>query len=124
MNKEKQYTQEDLDNAYLNGRKQLLLSQLQSILGELGSKDFDKERLTLEREQAIISLRSACQDYGSNDWPSDLHLSDIIDKHLMRYLTPQAEAYNKGVKEAVTAMRHKHVLSWVCDEVEKELLNK
>ncbi len=31
-------------------------------------------------------LRNVCKDFGDNDWPDDLHLGDVIDKHLARYL--------------------------------------
>lgn len=39
-------------------------------------------RMIAEREDAIATLRRLCDDYGDNDWPDDLHLSDVIDKHL------------------------------------------
>lgn len=38
-----------------------------------------------EREDTIKTLRAACGDFGDNDWESSLHLSDIIDKHLVDY---------------------------------------
>jgi hypothetical protein len=39
-----------------------------------------------ERKQAIAVLRELCGKFGDNDWPDDLYLSDIIEKHLGDYL--------------------------------------
>lgn len=42
--------------------------------------------LVAEREEAISILRGICADCGDNDWEDNLHLADIIDKHLGKYL--------------------------------------
>jgi predicted secreted protein len=42
--------------------------------------------LVLEREAAVQALREMCRDFGDNDWPEDLHLADILDKHLAKHL--------------------------------------
>jgi predicted secreted protein len=39
-----------------------------------------------EREEAIAKLRDVCGEHGDNDWSEDLHLADIIEKHLARHL--------------------------------------
>lgn len=39
-----------------------------------------------ERQEAIAKLREVCAEHGDNDWPDDLHLADIIEKHLFRHL--------------------------------------
>lgn len=39
-----------------------------------------------ERQETIKSLRGLCKDFGDNDWPDDLHLADVIEKHLGKYL--------------------------------------
>jgi hypothetical protein len=39
-----------------------------------------------ERKWAIVALRSLCGQFGDNDWSDDLHLADVIDKHLARRL--------------------------------------
>lgn len=31
-------------------------------------------------------LRDICKEYGDNDWDDDLHIVDIVDKHLHRHL--------------------------------------
>jgi hypothetical protein len=43
-----------------------------------------------EREQAVASLRDICRQFGDNDWPDDLHLADVLDKHLGRHLEGEA----------------------------------
>jgi predicted secreted protein len=39
-------------------------------------------RLTVERREAVLALRSFCEDHGDNDWQDDLHMADVINKHL------------------------------------------
>jgi hypothetical protein len=48
--------------------------------------DFQRHQWTLERHQAIVVLRRICDYYGDNDWKDNLHLADIIEKHLEKYL--------------------------------------
>jgi hypothetical protein len=40
----------------------------------------------LEREKTISALRELCAAFGDNDWPNDLHLADVIEKHLGKHL--------------------------------------
>lgn len=71
------------EQSYLLGRKQLLVGQLGEILRELSPmQDVSKEWLIKERQEAINALRSICEDHGDNDWNDNLHLADIINKHL------------------------------------------
>jgi hypothetical protein len=76
------------EKAYLRGRKAAYREQLGAALGELQGDDGDltRERLIAERADAIANLRRICDDHGDNDWPDNLRLSDIIDKHLARYI--------------------------------------
>jgi hypothetical protein len=39
-----------------------------------------------EREMTIVALRSLCAEFGDNDWPDDLHLADVVEKHLGKHL--------------------------------------
>lgn len=39
-----------------------------------------------ERSRAVEELRRLCAEFGDNDWPDDLHLPDVIEEHLGRYL--------------------------------------
>jgi hypothetical protein len=45
-------------------------------------KEPTREQLAIERADAIRTLRRLCSEHGDNFWSDDLHLSDIIDKHL------------------------------------------
>jgi hypothetical protein len=77
------------EKAYLEGQRALLRRQLSSILIELGYSDSAQDAaaaLILEREEAIAMLRQVCGEHGDNDWEDDLHLSDVIEKHLWRHL--------------------------------------
>ncbi len=40
------------------------------------------KQLELERKDVVRVLRDLCADFGDNDWPSNLHLGDALDKHL------------------------------------------
>ena len=39
-----------------------------------------------ERQETIRTLRGLCKDFGDNNWPDNLHLGDVIEKHLGKYL--------------------------------------
>ena len=58
--------------------------------------DLAVARLTLERDEAVAMLRVVCERYGDNDWPDELHLADVIDKHLGRHLTTSADPAGNG----------------------------
>jgi len=61
---------------------------LQECLSHLGYKGTEAETSDWigERELVISSLRSICEEFGDNNWDSNLHLQDIIEKHLADYL--------------------------------------
>lgn len=46
----------------------------------------DSFNFFIERREMIKTLRELCEEYGDNDWPDNLHLSDIIEKHLINPL--------------------------------------
>jgi hypothetical protein len=58
---------------------------------ELGYTGRSVESLVLEREQTVAALRSVCADHGDNDWTEELHLADVVDNHLGRYLDDREE---------------------------------
>lgn len=58
----------------------------QETMRSLPMGDRDKLALLTERQQAIVALRSVCAEFGDNEWPDELHLSDIIEKHLHQKL--------------------------------------
>lgn len=79
--------QELAESHYIRGQRQLLVGQLREILKQLYyDEEFTTEKLIAEREEAVLALRSICEDHGDNDWDEDLHLADVINKHLGRYL--------------------------------------
>lgn len=71
---------------YVQGSRAAWSAMLQMCLRELGYTSPDTHRLISEREAAIAELRQVCAVYGDNDWHSNLHLADIIEKHLARHL--------------------------------------
>ena len=72
-------------------RKLVFMKIFRTCLDELeldNQSDFEVLHLRWieEREETIIKLREICQDFGDNDWPDDLYLPDIIEKHLYNHL--------------------------------------
>jgi hypothetical protein len=89
MAKPPKKTREDLDDAaYTNGSERAWMTMLMECLRHLGydSPDAQKVAWVTERQAAIVSLRRLCAEFGDIDWPDDLHLEDIIEKHLGDYL--------------------------------------
>lgn len=72
------------EKLYVDGYRVAWLSMLQICLRKLGIDDDEagNARWVSEREETIAMLRAICADYGDNDWDDDLHLADIIEKHL------------------------------------------
>lgn len=78
----------DKDEIFVRGERAALLGVLSHVLAELGVDDPEagKARWVSERSKAVAALRSACDDFGDNDWPDRLNLVDVIEKHLVRHL--------------------------------------
>jgi hypothetical protein len=77
------------EQIYLDGRRQVwadLLNQALHNLGYLDPATFNAHKWAAEREETVSHLRSLCRDFGDLEWSDDLHLSDVIDKHLGRHL--------------------------------------
>jgi hypothetical protein len=73
--------------AYIQGRQAAFLRMLNHLIVELhGKTDLTVEELLAERIDAIHALRRVCARFGDNEWPDNLYLSDIIEKHLERHL--------------------------------------
>jgi hypothetical protein len=73
---------EDEERVYLDGQNSSYRDIMALCVRALGYENATKESLMLEREEAIVALRSACEDAGDNDWDNNLYLADIINKHL------------------------------------------
>jgi hypothetical protein len=76
------------ERGYEAGAKAAYRELLRSAIRNLGHDDpeANAERWRIERAETVAKLRSICERYGDNDWPDDLHLADVIEKHLWRHL--------------------------------------
>jgi hypothetical protein len=73
---------------YIEGGRRAWLTILQNAIRALGINDVDagKARWVLERQETVAKRREICGEYGDDDWPDDLHLADVLEKHLYRHL--------------------------------------
>lgn len=78
----------DEEKAYEAGKRSALVAMLSDICRQLGYEDMAARQAAWvkEREAAVGVLRQLCEAFGDNDWPDDLHLYDILDKHLGDHL--------------------------------------
>ena len=76
------------EKSWVAGRRAALTSMLGRVLGDLGYQDAEASRAAwvLEREGVVRVLRRVCGDFGDNNWPVDLDLGDVIEKHLEVHL--------------------------------------
>ncbi len=74
------------EQAYIEGGRVAWRTMLREALVNPGHSrpEWTEESWLLEREEAISGLRRVCGEFGDNDWPDDLSLTDIIEKHLER----------------------------------------
>jgi hypothetical protein len=79
---------EKAEAAYRDGQRYVWRSMIAAAAQHLGITDPDAARLAwvVERGETVALLRRLCEDLGDNDWPDDLHLADVIEKHLARHL--------------------------------------
>lgn len=79
-----------LDQRYRQGERQALIEILYATLRNLGYDATDKDALigsmVNEREMTVKMLRRLCEEVGDNDWPDNLWIPDVIEKHLWNYL--------------------------------------
>lgn len=81
-------TPDEHDRAYTEGSRMAWRQMLAECVRQLGYDDPEATKVNwiAEREAAIAALRSACEEFGDNDWTEQLHLADVIEKHLTRHL--------------------------------------
>ncbi len=85
-------TQEDRDERkWTEGNRAAWRSLLSTAMRHLEPADRDRAQLVAELEDVRACLRSLCEDFGDNDWADDLHLGDVIRKHLEPYLGEESE---------------------------------
>lgn len=70
------------EQAYSLGSDRAWLSILKEALRNLGLKEQSEHQWKAERAETVLKLRAICMDHGDNEWPDDLHLVDVLDKHL------------------------------------------
>ena len=86
------------EESYEQGSKMAWRRMLQTCCRELGYDDEEASKVNwiAEREEAISELRTVCGDFGDNDWDNNLHLGDIIGKHLYRNLINKKALNEEG----------------------------
>lgn len=83
------------DHFYTIGQRSVWRQLLSRCLVELGYGDKSTaEMLIVERENVIAALREVCEEFGDNNWPSNLYLPDVIEKHLARNLRQSSQKYD------------------------------
>jgi hypothetical protein len=81
-------TEDERDTAYTNGHQRAWLSMMNECIRQLGYEHAEviQTRWIRERAELVLTLRAICEDFGDNDWPDDLNLADVMNKHLAKYL--------------------------------------
>lgn len=81
-------TEEQNEESYEEGHKRAYRSMLRSCCRELGYDDPEASKAAwiVEKEEIKATLREVCADFGDTDYSDDLHISDVIEKHLHRHL--------------------------------------
>jgi hypothetical protein len=88
----KKLIDESQDEAsWLRGYRAAMASVIQHAATALGYDSELKGAWIVEREAAVAALRSVCDDHGDNEWSDNLHLADVIEKHLARNLDRKTE---------------------------------
>ena len=82
------------EQKWIDGNKAGYRDLLGHCVRALHDEDTSKEALILQLEDIKSSLRSLCEEFGDNDWDDDLHLADVINKHLGNHLHTQQQVKN------------------------------
>lgn len=82
---------DDLDeiksDAFTDGQRSVWRSLVQQGLCHLEGNEKTRTELLAERADAIRELKSLCEELGLPiEWEDDLHMADIIEKHIYRPL--------------------------------------
>ena len=76
---------------YIQGNKAAYSNILKFCIKQLDDNDYieyEKAYINLltERTEAILALRAVCSIISDNNWQDNLHLADIINKHILNYI--------------------------------------
>lgn len=71
---------------YAEGSSMAWRSMLLICVRELGYNEASHAAWIAEKEEIKQVLKEVCTDFGDTDYHDDLHLADVIEKHLHRHL--------------------------------------
>jgi len=74
------------EQSYLAGEQHAYRTMLRECLRNLPQRDSTGPALVAERHETVQMLREVCAMFGDNDWPDDLYLPDVVEKHLFNHL--------------------------------------
>lgn len=76
------------ERVYQDGKRQVLIGMALHFLRELDEQStvVVKLRWIAERLEVVTALRRICERYGDNEWDENLHLVDVVEKHLENHL--------------------------------------
>ncbi|MFA4974135.1 MAG: hypothetical protein WC683_16115 [bacterium] len=83
---------------YAEGNRHALIQMAGHLIAELGATESTPSLASLmlraqkERLETVSALRRLCARHGDNDWPDDLYLPDVIEKHIPWGATVEALA--------------------------------
>lgn len=91
MGKKRETAETAHERGYITGITCARLYLLGHLLRELYADEVESPEVTIARlrvqlDTARMAIRAACEEFGDNDWPDDLHLGDAVEKHLLTYL--------------------------------------
>lgn len=78
------------EQAWQRGRKSAFRSIVGEAAREMTGKGMKLAAAMMQLHDTREALRRVCEDHGDNDWSDDLHLADVIEKHLARHLDSKA----------------------------------
>ena len=76
----------DYESGYEEGRRQTATELLALAANMMEGDRPNIADLQKERLMVVTALRRVCEEHGDNEWPDNLHLADVIEKHLARHL--------------------------------------
>lgn len=77
------------EQGYRDGQKYVWEYLLVECIHHLSMEDdpfAQVVHLSQERRETIAVLRRLCVVLGDNDWPDELYIPDILEKHVLPYL--------------------------------------
>ena len=105
------------EKAYIEGEKAFARRVLSLALGELREDGADRSREAMisERSTTLAMLRREIERVGGGEVSEDLHLHDVIEKHLLRPLWDRIERAVEflGNDRVLESVRIRDTRSWL-----------